>query len=311
MLYPFKYHQILRDDRFLMKNIECKNHNPMITVLMTIYRDREYLTEAIESIVNQSYKNWEFLIIAEPETPEESLKIVQSFHDKRIRLIINKKHLGFSESLNKGIRLARGKYIARMDPDDISLPHRLLFQILYMQLHPEIAVSGGNACYVNKNGKKLYKSSVPLSPRGIRVSLHFSDIMIHPSVIFRKNVFIKNRYFYRNQAAEDYELWTRVCRRENIGNIEFVLIKRRVHGDNAVLKYKNDIYEADLITQRELWEFEGIDFLLHRPWYDIRLLNKKEKQVRRRMISELYEITPFFMGKQRIFKKMFQQWDDI
>lgn len=277
---------------------------------MTIYKDKNYLEEAIKSIMSQSYKKWEFLIIAEPETPEESLRIIRSFHDKRIRLVINEKHLGFSDSLNKGIRLARGKYIARMDADDISLPHRLLFQMLYMEFHREIAVCGSNACYVDKKGEKLYRSSVPLSPEEIRVALHFSDVIVHPSVIFRKSVFIKNRYYYKDQAAEDYELWTRVCQKEKIGNIGLVLVKRRVHGDNAVLKYKKDIYVADLSTQKKLWKSEKIDFLLDKPWYDVRLLNRKEKQIRKKMINQLYESTPFFLRKRKIIRRMSQQWAD-
>ena len=73
---------------------------PLISVLMTIYKDKDYLGEAVESILSQTYKNFEFLIIAEPETPSESLEIIRSFNDKRIRLIINIKHLGFSNSLN-------------------------------------------------------------------------------------------------------------------------------------------------------------------------------------------------------------------
>jgi len=293
------------------KVIKNKQQNkPEISVLMTIYKDKDYLEEAIKSILSQLYKNWEFLIIAEPETPEESLRLVRSFHDKRIRLIINKKHLGFSDSLNKGIRLARGKYIARMDADDISLPHRLLFQMLYMEVHREITVSGGNAYYVDKKAEKLYRSSVPLSPEEIKVALHFSDVIVHPSVIFRKNIFIKKRYYYKNQAAEDYELWTRVCQKEKIGNIWLALVKRRVHGDNAVLKYKNDIYAADLSTQKKLWESEKIDFLLDKPWYDVRLLNRKEKQIRKKMINQLYDATSFFERKRKIFKKMSQQWAD-
>lgn len=287
-----------------------KDKEIVISILMTIYKDKNYLEEAIKSIMSQSYKKWEFLIIAEPETPEESLRIIRSFHDKRIRLVINKKHLGFSDSLNKGIRLARGKYIARMDADDISLPHRLLFQMLYMEFHREIAVCGANACYVDKKGEKLYRSSVPLSPEEIRVALHFSDVIVHPSVIFRKSVFIKNRYYYKDQAAEDYELWTRVCQKEKIGNIGLVLVKRRVHGDNAVLKYKNDIYVADLSTQKKLWKSEKIDFLLDKPWYDVRLLNRKEKQIRKKMINQLYESTPFFLRKRKIIRRMSQQWAD-
>lgn len=142
-----------------MKKIGYKKHEPVISVLMTIYKDRDYLAEAIESILNQLYKNWELLILAEPETPEESLNIIRSFHDARIRLIINEKHLGFSRSLNKGIKLAKGKFIARMDADDISRPDRLIIQYLYMLLHVKTAICGSNVTFIDKTGKTLGKRS--------------------------------------------------------------------------------------------------------------------------------------------------------
>jgi glycosyltransferase involved in cell wall biosynthesis len=291
-----------------MKKIGYKKHEPVISVLMTIYKDRDYLAEAIESILNQLYKNWELLILAEPETPEESLNIIRSFHDARIRLIINEKHLGFSRSLNKGIKLAKGKFIARMDADDISRPDRLIIQYLYMLLHVKTAICGSNVTFIDKTGKTLGKSDLPLRSKEIAVMLHFEDVIYHPSVMFRKSVFVKNKYYYKTQSAEDYELWTRVCLKDSIANISATLLERRVHGKNAVFEHKTEIYECDLITQKHLWESKRIEFLLDRPWYDKKSINRKEKEKRIKMINDLDKKTTCFINKRRLFKKLINVW---
>lgn len=284
------------------------NRNPAITVLMTIYQDKDYLAEAVRSILNQSYRNFEFLIIAEPETPEESLRMIRAFHDKRIRLVINKKHLGFSNSLNKGIEIARGKYIARMDADDFSMKNRILSQVIYMKFHPNISVCGSNVQYINEKGKLLYKSGVPLLPKEITVWLHFSNAIHHPTIMARKEIFRTNKY--KSQPAEDYELWTRICTKYKMANLHFCLLKRRMHGKNAVFENKWDIYKCDLETQKKLWETDGIKFLLTKPFYDTKQMNRKERIDRREMIEKLEMHTPKFMTKKKLFKEIYHRWGE-
>lgn len=284
------------------------NRKPAITVLMTIYQDKDYLKEAVKSILNQSYRNFEFLIIAEPETPDESLEIIRAFHDKRIRLVINKKHLGFSNSLNKGIEVARGKYIARMDADDLSMKNRILLQVLYMKFHPNISVCGSNVQYIDEKGKLLFKSSMPLLPKEITVWLHFSNAIYHPSIMGHKEIFRTNKY--KSQPAEDYELWTRICTKHKIANLHLCLLKRRMHGKNAVFENKVDIYKCDLDTQKKLWETDGIKFLLTRPFYDTKQTNRKERINRRKMIEKLEMHTSKFMTKKKLFKEIYHQWGE-
>ena len=115
--------------------------NPLVTVLMPVYNGEKYLKEAIESILNQTFKDFEFLIINDGST-DNSVKIIQSFNDLRIRLIHNESNIGLIKTLNKGLKLSNGKYIARMDCDDVSLPKRLSVQINFMEKHPEIGVCG-------------------------------------------------------------------------------------------------------------------------------------------------------------------------
>lgn len=308
-IYLHSFFQTLKRCSSVKANKRCRK-KPVISVLMTIYKDKEYLKEAIKSIVDQSYRNWEFLIIAEPDTPEESLEIIRSFSDKRIRLIINKKHLGFSESLNKGIKLAKGKYIARMDADDISLPNRFIFQLVYMSIHVKTAVCGSNVVCIDKTGKELHKSKLPLRPEEIAVMFHFENVIYHPSVMFRKEVFIYNNFFYKSQSAEDYELWTRICRNYRIANVPMILLKRRMHGENAVLEQKKEIYHYNLITQRNLWESKKIEFLLDKPWYDKTFVTRDEKDKRRKMIHNLRKKTPYFINKKKRFKELIKLWGE-
>jgi len=284
------------------------NRNPAITVLMTIYQDKDYLAEAVKSILNQSYRNFEFLIIAEPETPEESLETIRAFHDKRIRLVINKKHLGFSNSLNKGIRIARGKYIARMDADDISLCNRLLFQFIYMELHNNIIICGTNVYVINAKGEVIEKTHLPLSNKEIKIWLCFQNVIRHPTVMFRRDKFITEKFFYKVQQAEDYELWTRVCIEHCITNLRSVLLKRRLHHNNSIYEKQKEILENDTEIQKKLWERMGIRIDITKPFYENRELTLKERKQRMEYINRLECKVPYFVGKKRMFHSIKQNF---
>ncbi|SVC41049.1 uncharacterized protein METZ01_LOCUS293903, partial [marine metagenome] len=110
---------------------------PLITVLMPVYNGAKYLNEAIDSILNQTFQNFEFIIIDDGST-DDSVKIIKSYDDNRIRLVENRNNLGQSETLNKGLSLTRGKYIARMDQDDISMPERLKKQFEFMENNSDV-----------------------------------------------------------------------------------------------------------------------------------------------------------------------------
>ena len=249
---------------------------PLISVLMTIYKDKDYLGEAVESILSQTYKNFEFLIIAEPETPSESLEIIRSFNDKRIRLIINIKHLGFSNSLNKGIRLARGKYIARMDADDISTRNRLLIQLIYMELHVKVMVCGTNVYMINSVGEIMNISRFPVNEKAIKIWLYFACVIFHPTVMFRKSIFATDKCLYKKQQAEDYELWTRICQKYNIRNLRGALLKRRIHSNNSICLNKQEMYQKTVEIQKRIWNSMGIPIDISIPFYETGELTPKE-----------------------------------
>ena len=274
---------------------------PLISVLMTIYKDKDYLGEAVESILSQTYKNFEFLIIAEPETPSESLEIIRSFNDKRIRLIINIKHLGFSNSLNKGIRLARGKYIARMDADDISTRNRLLIQLIYMELHVKVMVCGTNVYMINSVGEIMNISRFPVNEKAIKIWLYFACVIFHPTVMFRKSIFATDKCLYKKQQAEDYELWTRICQKYNIRNLRGALLKRRIHSNNSICLNKQEMYQKTVEIQKRIWNSMGIPIDISIPFYETGELTPKERRKRIKYINELEQKIPCFIGKKQIF----------
>ena len=145
---------------------------PEITVLMPVYNGEKYLRPAIESILNQTFSDFEFLIINDGST-DNSESIILSYKDERIRYVKNENNLKLIKTLNKGIDLARGKYIARMDADDISLPTRLEREIEYMESHPECGLVSVFPYVMSESGKILHKSRFFISTQ------HYSCLYVN------------------------------------------------------------------------------------------------------------------------------------
>lgn len=195
---------------------------------MPVYNNEKYLRPAIESILNQSFCDFEFLIINDGST-DSTKSIIKSYNDPRIKYEENKENLGIVETLNKGLKLSKGKYIVRMDGDDISLPERLSSQYNYMEQNPEIGVSGGRVEIIGN--MTSYSTKPNNSPEEIKANLIFNTPFSHPSVIIRKNVLSANNLFYDENFphAEDFELWTRVSKYSKLGNLNKKILKYRMH----------------------------------------------------------------------------------
>ena len=144
----------------MVKNL-IKANTPQITVLMPVYNGEKYLRQAVDSILNQTFKDFEFLIINDGST-DKTLAILQEYKNKRVKIINNKKNIGLTKSLNKGLKLAKGKYIARMDADDISLSNRLRKQIDFLDKHNKIGVLGTQMKIINNSNKIVGEYKTPL-----------------------------------------------------------------------------------------------------------------------------------------------------
>ena len=214
---------------------------PLVTVLMAVYNGEKYLVEAIESILSQSLQDFEFLIIDDAST-DTSRKLIKGFHDKRINVVSNSENLRLAASLNRGMHLARGEYIARMDADDISLPQRLEKQVAYMEDHREIGVSGTwLECFGDLTGIWDY----PCDSATIKAGMLFQNRLGHPTVIMRRQWMLRQGLFYDPDflEAEDYKLWTKCAEHFSLGNVGEVLLKYRWHKGqasqvNSQLQYK-------------------------------------------------------------------------
>lgn len=211
---------------------------PRISVLMPVYNSEKYLKESIDSILNQTYNNFEFIIIDDGST-DKSNEIIKSYTDTRIRLIENKENLGLIKSLNKGILEVQTDYIARMDSDDISDLSRLEKQLKFMEENKEIGVCGTNYKVIDQE----FISNHPLKHVDIKEAfLHLGSVIAHPSVMIRTNVLKENNIKYdpRFQHMEDFRLWEQLLSLTQFANLAEPLLNYRRH-ENQISSTKRDV----------------------------------------------------------------------
>lgn len=209
---------------------------PKVTVLMPVYNGELFVREAIESILGQTFRDIELLVI-DDGSRDKSADIVSSFSDDRIRFEKNGKNLGLIETLNKGLSLARGDYIARMDADDIAEPDRLATQVAFLDANPGIALTGS---WIRVFGGGLrYIDRYPLTHEEIKAQLFFSNALAHPTVLFRRAAFTEAGLSYeeRYKHVEDYGLWVKATRVLRFANVPEPLLRYRVHGSSVSRTY--------------------------------------------------------------------------
>ncbi len=217
--------------------------NPKVTVFMPVYNGEKYLKESIESILSQTFRDFELLIVNDGSR-DGSEKIIKDFKDDRIRYIKNKENLGVVKTRNVGIKESRGTYLALMDQDDISLPRRLDIQVKFMDDNLDIGISGTWTKTIGNNAGTIGKFLT--DPEEIHANLLFFTSVAHSSVIMRRNLLINNNLEYSDvlEIWEDYGLWTRAVKITKISNIPKVLLKYRRHETNITKTLAGDINEA-------------------------------------------------------------------
>ena len=220
---------------------------PKVSVLMAVYKTNEkYLREAIESILNQTYKDFEFLILDDcPNDSRES--IVKSYNDERIKYFKNEKNLGISKTRNKLIDLSSGEYLAVFDHDDISLPIRFEKEAEYLDNNPDVGV-------VSCNFKTLIKqkeSFLPNDDEDIKLGLMGGCVILHPASMIRKSVLIDNNIRYEEEfsPAEDYMMWCRLIKYTKFHNIKEVLFNYRDHDQNTSHKQNTKMIKVDILIK--------------------------------------------------------------
>ena len=233
------------------------NDHPFISVIMPVYNCEHYVQEAVESILNQSYSNFELLIIDDASN-DATVSIIKSFTDTRINLIEKPKNTGYTNSLNYCCTIAKGKYIARMDGDDISLPKRFEKQITYLESHPEVVVCGTTYQIIG-NPKQI---TLPLTNDEIKIRLLWGNCIAHPSVMIRKEVldhFIQP-YDTLKEPAEDYDLWVRLLAFEKLSNLPEVLLMYRTYSNQVSKKREEEQKKSALETRFKLLDYLTIEW---------------------------------------------------
>jgi glycosyltransferase involved in cell wall biosynthesis len=225
-----------------------------VTVLMPVYNAEKYLSEAIESILGQTYKDFEFLIMNDGSS-DRSVELIQSYQDARIKLVNNAKNIGLSPTLNIGIGLAVGKYIARMDSDDISLPTRLEKQMGFMEAHPEYAMVSTWARTISEDGK--FKRENRRFHKYSYYNLIFKNDIWHPSVLCKKEILIALGK-YPHSYAEDFYLWSKMAKSYKIHKLDEALLLYR----HSATSLSNVIFGDKCFADAKEVARENINFYL-------------------------------------------------
>jgi len=261
---------------------------PIVTVLMTVYNGKNFLNEAIESVLCQTLTNYEFLIVDDAST-DNSIEIINSYNDSRIKLLINKKNIGQTLSLNKGLAIAQGKYIARFDQDDVCLPRRLEEQVAFFNKNPSISIVCSREYSIDKQGKRMGVWKRDLNNYGTflgYIILGLNPVWT-PSVMFTKSVFLQLGGFdVAYGPASDFEFWSRIAlKRLNAKVVPKFHQLRRIHDQSQsnlmadeqsqstkkalsnVIKYfseeedNKDLLNALLLESFKINKFNRKDFL--------------------------------------------------
>ncbi len=248
-----------------------KNNNPIISVIMPNYNWWKYIWEAIKSILDQSFNDFEFIII-DDWSRDNSLEIINKYKEKdyRIILIKNKKNSGICISLNKWINISKWKYIARMDSDDISIKSRLEKQINLLEKNKLIWVCWSNVININSIWKEISKTIFPKSDRLLKKIIWFRNPFKHSSTMIRKICFEQSwLYDDKYRLVEDLDLWIRIGQKYKFYNLSEFLVKYRIHWNNAILKKQKIMILKTLKVRRKaikLWYKISFKWIIYYVW---------------------------------------------
>lgn len=263
---------------------------PKISVIMPVYNGEKYLRQAIDSILSQTFSDFEFIIIndASKDSTEE---IIKSYNDERIVYLKNEENLGVAGTLNKGIDAARGEYIARMDADDISMPDRFLKQVTIMDSNKDIGVCGGNLIIF---GEEIDERNFIYSEtdKKIRVDMIFNSAFAHPAVMIRSSILSDNiRYDIDFEKAEDYKMWYDIMRVSKGYNIQEPLLRYRHHQKQVTKVNKDEQTVAVTKMRKVMYDTLQIDTqqyleLFSRLCDGIRIFNESEYMMLRELMKK-------------------------
>ena len=222
--------------------------NPRIDVIMSVYNGEKYLREAIESVLGQTYTNVKFIIV-DDGSDDSSFDIINSFADERIKVIRNERTEGLTKSLNKALKAAEGKYVARQDADDTSLPSRFENQVDFLEKQPEVDVLGTGIILIDEKGNRIGERTAYPSPSR-QIFLERNELF-HGSVVIRRDVLeAVGGYNELFKYSQDYELWLRLAKEHNIRNLQMPLYAFRIHRSSVSLKKTREQFLFEISARK-------------------------------------------------------------
>lgn len=284
---------------------------PEITVFMTAFNASRHISEAINSILNQTFQDFELLVIDDGSI-DETYNIAASFTDSRIRIIKNEQNKGLLFSRNIALKEARGKYLAILDSDDIAVTNRLDIQYKEFQNRPNLALLGTSALVINDSGNETdEKIDVKYGNEKIRTELFFGNTFVHSSIMMKLEV-LRIVGGYQVHLAEDYDLWIRIAMNHEVDNLNLPLVKYRKH-DNNISKIQEEKLRAELypIKQKQL---EKINIKISKEIFEIMTQyptqNKYSLEEYRQVILNILQQNNSykFFEPYTLRKKLFSLW---
>ncbi|MCL2027007.1 MAG: glycosyltransferase [Bacteroidales bacterium] len=225
---------------------------------MPVFNGERYLKAAIDSILNQTFQDLELIIIDDGST-DSTEQIISAYNDPRIKYYKNPENIGIVASLNKGIDLCTGEFIARMDADDISLPERLQKQWDFLNANPEFAMVGGNIEEITDDDQHIRWVNRPCPAHLLKTQLFFRNTFVHPIVLIRKNVLEEFRYNANYIYAEDYFLWSQIAFKYPVTNLPETLMKYRKHQQSVSVQHKQQ--QVDTVKKIHAYHFQKLSIV--------------------------------------------------
>jgi glycosyltransferase involved in cell wall biosynthesis len=205
---------------------------PLVSVVMAVYNAEKYLNESIDSVLNQTYTNFELIVVNDGST-DSSKDIIFSYPDKRIKYFENLRNLGLVPTRNKLLEKAKGKYIATLDSDDVALPERLQLQVEFMENNPDYGMCGTFYKLISTKGDFLYDVVLPETDKDIKTFLHFDNCFCNSTTMINAELVKELKYVPGFNFIEDFELWHRIAKKTKFTNLPVFTTLYRIHGSNV------------------------------------------------------------------------------
>lgn len=272
---------------------------------MPVYNAENYIGKTLESVLNQTYANFEVIIIDDCGR-DNSMNIVRKYADKRFKVIENSRNLGIAYSRNRGLAASNGKYIAILDNDDIAMPTRLEKQVDFLERHEDIDVVGGQSIWIDED-EGVIRDAIPLpkNPDYIKTSFLFENMYNNSETMIRKSLVDANNIAYKEgmQGMEDFRFWIECSKVGRFSNLEDVVLKRRMTGQNTTSQILRSRAEERLQVYWKLQEYslQKSGFQLTQDEYAV--IHKCITEQSEIQMRDKYEMIAFYYALKNVINQ--------